>query len=184
VAALAVLIGTSHSVEPVSDLAALRDKVALADISHSAAKFDPAELDALNARTLHAMPFANVAARLAALDIAGNEDFWLAVRGNLAKLSEAHDWWQVVTSDAVHACEDAALVRAACDVLSPEPWNLDTWGAWTKAVAAATGKKGRALYHPLRLALTGREQGPELKALLPLIGRARALRRLEAAAGS
>ena len=54
---------------------------------------------------------------------------------------------------------------------------------WTKAVSAATGKKGRALFHPLRLALTGREQGPELKALLPLIGRARALRRLEAAGG-
>ncbi len=72
-------------------------------------------------------------------------------------------------------------MRAALAHLPPEPWSHDTWSQWTKAVGAATGRKGRALYHPLRMALTGREQGPELKLLLPLIGRALALRRLQAA---
>ncbi len=62
--------------------------------------------------------------------------------------------------------------------MPPEPWDEASWGAWTAAVAAATGAKGRALFHPLRLALTGREHGPELKKLLPLIGRARAFARL------
>jgi glutamyl-tRNA synthetase len=75
--------------------------------------------------------------------------------------------------------EDAALTAKAAELLPPEPWNDETWPAWTKAVAAATGAKGRALYHPLRLALTGRADGPELKKLLPLIGRARTLARLE-----
>jgi glutamyl-tRNA synthetase len=64
-------------------------------------------------------------------------------------------------------------------VLPPEPWDEATWGAWTQAVREATGRKGRALFLPLRLALTGLEHGPELKALLPFIGRDRALARLQ-----
>jgi glutamyl-tRNA synthetase len=63
-------------------------------------------------------------------------------------------------------------------VLPPEPWNDETWGTWTAAVRASTGLKGRQLFHPLRLALTAREAGPELRTLLPLIGRARAEARL------
>ena len=89
----------------------------------------------------------------------------------------------VVSGDGTFRSDDRDLVGVACEHLPPEPFDADTWPKWTRAVSAATGKKGRALFHPLRLALTGREQGPELKALLPLIGRARALRRLEAAAG-
>ena len=76
--------------------------------------------------------------------------------------------------------EDAGVCgQAPLALLPPEPWDESTWGAWTKAVAAETGAKGRALFHPLRLALTGREHGPELKKLLPLIGRDKTLARLE-----
>ena len=74
--------------------------------------------------------------------------------------------------------EDAAFLAAAASLLPPEPWDAATWKTWTEAVKTATGRKGRALFHPLRLALTAREQGPEMAALLPLIGRARAARRL------
>ena len=73
---------------------------------------------------------------------------------------------------------DAAVIEAALATLPPEPWDNSTWKAWTQAVAAAADVKGRALYHPLRMALTGEEQGPEMAALLPLIGRARAVARL------
>ncbi len=181
VAALAVLIGTSLTVEPVAGLDDLMNRVDLTDVSQSAAKFDPAELRSLNARTLHGLPFEAVAARLAALGVSGGPAFWEAVRPNVALLDEARLWWEVVATDATYATDDPALVRVAAGHLPPEPWDADTWGRWTKSVAAATASKGRALYHPLRLALTGREQGPELKLLLPLIGRARALQRLEAA---
>lgn len=181
VAALAVLIGTSHAVEPVSGLDELIHKVDLADVSHSAAKFDPTELAALNARTLHQLPYERVAPRLAALGITGGETFWNAVRGNLTRFDEAKIWWEVVSSDLTYTTDDSGIVAAARERLPAEPFDETTWGAWTKAVGAATGTKGRALYHPLRLALTGREQGPELKALLPLIGRARAEKRLAAA---
>jgi glutamyl-tRNA synthetase len=183
VAALAVLIGTSHSVEPVTGLDDLSARVDLADVSHSAAKFDPAELAALNARTLHALPFHTVAARLEEIGVTGGECFWLAVRGNLSKFAEARVWWRVVSADESYgAGEDRALLSAGIAALPPEPWSEETWPVWTRAIGAATGKKGRALFHPLRLALTGREQGPELKALLPLIGRKRVVARLEVAA--
>jgi glutamyl-tRNA synthetase len=181
VAALAVLIGTSHAVEPVAGLGDLMNRVDLTDVSQSAAKFDPAELRSLNARTLHLLPFEAVAARLEALGVGGGAAFWAAVRPNLGLFNEVSTWWDVVIGDATFATDDPVLVHAAAAHLPPEPWDGDTWGRWTKAVAVATGKKGRALYHPLRLALTGREQGPELTLLLPLLGRARALRRLEAA---
>lgn len=181
VAALSVLVGTSHNVEPVLDLNELMGKVDLSDISHSSAKFDPAELSALNARTLHRLPYDSVAARLNALGVVGLEPFWLAVRGNLTRLKDAAEWWRVVSVDDTFAADDPELIALARAQLPAEPWHHETWSQWTKAVGAATGKKGRALFHPLRMALTGREQGPELKLLLPLIGRDRVLRRLEAA---
>ena len=84
-----------------------------------------------------------------------------------------------MTGPVTPVIEDAALTVKAAALLPPEPWNEETWGLWTKAVAAETGAKGRGLFHPLRLALTGRGDGPELKKLLPLIGRAKALARLE-----
>jgi glutamyl-tRNA synthetase len=180
VAALSVLIGTSQSVEPVTGLMELVNKINLTDVSHSSAKFDPAELAALNARTLHILPFEQVVPRLKALGVAGDEAFWIAVRGNLTRFHEAAVWWGVVSGTETFASDDTELVRAAIAHVPPEPWDVETWSTWTKAVSAATGKKGRALFHPLRLALTGREQGPELKLLLPLMGRARAMRRLEA----
>ena len=182
VAALSVLVGTSHNVEPVAGVHELMDKIDLADISHSPAKFDPVELDSLNVRTLHLLPFAAVADRLGVLGINSHaEAFWSAVHGNLNRLSDAREWWEVISSNDTFTSDDPELIASSIPHLPPEPWDIETWPKFTKAVAAATGKKGRALFHPLRLALTGREQGPELKAMLPLIGRARALKRLQGA---
>ena len=173
VAALAVLTGSSDAVQPVESLDELGRLFDLTHISRNPARFDTAELSALSARTLHVMPFARAAPRLAELGIDGDraEPFWLAVRGNCDRLDDALAWWAVVSGeiDAVH--EDAALLTQAAALLPSEPWSGDTWGAWTTALKASSGRKGRALFHPLRLALTGRESGPELAALLPLMGR-------------
>ncbi|MES1179662.1 MAG: glutamate--tRNA ligase, partial [Hyphomicrobium sp.] len=122
---------------------------------------------------------ADVADRLRALGIEGREDFWNAVRGNLDVFAEAKIWWNVVAGDIDPVIEDSKITVAAADVLPAEPWSENTWSEWTAAVKAKTGAKGKALFHPLRLALTGREAGPELKALLPLMGRDRVLARLE-----
>ena len=182
VAALAVLVGSAESVRPVASLGELADLVDLGHMSHSASKFDQAELRALSQKTLHNFAYPAVADRLASLGVAGDEApaFWLAVRGNLTRLSDARDWWDIAHGPIAPHEGDADVIQAAAAVLPSEPWDAQTWRTWTKAVGEATGLKGRALYHPLRLALTGRESGPELAAFLPLIGRARALDRLSA----
>ena len=138
---------------------------------------------ALSARTLHAYGFEDVRARLSALGVEGAqaESFWLTVRPNLERLEDAPIWWPVACGEIAPVVEDADFLRAAAEVLPQEPWDSTTWKTWTEAVKAGTGAKGRALFHPLRLALTGRESGPELAALLPLIGRTRALARLTGA---
>jgi glutamyl-tRNA synthetase len=183
VAALAVLTGSAEAVRPVASLADLAPLVDLARLSRAPAHIDDADLETLNAKLVHELPYAAVAARLAVWGIGGGEPFWLAVRGNCATVGEAREWWQVVAGDIVPVIEVAAFLAAAADLLPPPPWDGETWRQWTRAVAEATGRKGRALYHPLRLALTGRDTGPELAALLPLIGPDRAREKLGAAAG-
>ena len=178
-ASLAVLVGSSEAVRPIASLAALAPLVDLGRLSRAPARFDEAELHHLNARLLHDADFASVKDRLQALGLAADEAFWLAVRGNLASLKDALVWWQVVKGPQAPVATDATLLAAAVTLLPQEPWDQTTWGAWTAAIKAETGLSGRNLFMPLRLALTGHEHGPELKALLPLIGHDRALCRLK-----
>ncbi len=173
VASYLAKIGTSDPVEPRLSLGELASEFDFAKIGRAPAHFVLEELEALNAKTLHAMPFSAVASRIPL-----GEAFWDAVRPNITRLSDTADMARLVTGPVTPVIEDAGLAAAACALLPPEPWDETTWPLWTKAVAAQTGAKGRGLFHPLRLALTGLEHGPELKKLLPLIGRARSLARL------
>ena len=175
---LAALIGTSDAVHPVMTLQELAATFDLAKLSRSPSRFDTTELEGLNAKLLHMMPYADVADRLPSHGVTGGEALWLAVRGNLARLSDAATWQRVVDGPITPVIENAEFCAAAAALLPPEPWSAETWSAWTNAVKASSGAKGRALFHPLRLALTGLENGPELKAVLPLIGRTQALARL------
>ncbi len=179
VASYAATIGTSDPVAPHVNLDELVQGFDFAKLSRAPARFDPAELRALNAKLLHMLPYAAVAERLKAMGIEGGEAFWEAVRGNLAVLGDAKFWWGVVQGPLAPVIESRDLCHMAAGLLPPEPWNSETWRIWSSAVKEATGAKGRALFQPLRLALTAREHGPELKQLLPLIGRARAAARLE-----
>jgi glutamyl-tRNA synthetase len=180
VAALAVLTGSSESVHPVTSLRELAQLIDFTHISRAAAKFDPADLHTLSARTLHILPFESVRDRLAAHDITGHkaEPFWLAVRGNLTTFLDVVDWWRVVDAEIEPVVEDRDFLRVALALLPAEPWDATTWSQWTALVKQETGRKGKALFHPLRLALTGRESGPELAVLLPLIGSVKASARL------
>jgi glutamyl-tRNA synthetase len=170
-------IGTSDSIEPALSLDVLADGFAFGKMGRALAHFDSHELMALNAKTLHAMPYDSVAPRLEAMGI--SQAIWEAVKANVTRLVDAQGLLRLVTGPVTPVIEDAALVGKALSLLPLEPWDEGTWGLWTKAVGAETGAKGRGLFHPLRLALTGAEHGPELKKLLPLIGRAKAKARLE-----
>ncbi|MGE8125948.1 glutamate--tRNA ligase [Methylobacterium sp. NPDC080182] len=184
VRSLAVLTGSAESVRAVPDLDTLASLVDLGEISRAPARFDPAELDGLNTRLVHAMPYAEAATRLAALGIPEDraEAFWIAVRANLGRVAEAADWWRVVAGPVEPVLTEPAVIAAARETLPPEPFDPETWKAWTTEIRTRTGAKGRGLFRPLRLALTGLEHGPDLAGLLPLIGRERAARRLSGAA--
>ena len=183
VASHAALVGTSNAIAPRAHLRELVETFDLGKLSRSPGRFDVEELRALNAKLLHHLPYDAVGDRLKAIGVSCGAHFWEAVRGNLEVLSDAQKWWSVVTGPMTPVVEDSALASRAAGLLPAEPWDATTWSAWTDAVKAATGAKGRALFHPLRLALTGHEAGPELKVLLPLIGRARAFERLNGRVG-
>ncbi|OYX84836.1 MAG: glutamate--tRNA ligase [Rhizobiales bacterium 17-65-6] len=180
VAAAAVLVGTSEALAPVESLADLEARIDLSRISRAPARFDPEELKTLTARTLHHLPFEAVAHRLENAGIGGGADFWMAVRGNLTVFADALDWWEIVHRQrpGVIEAEQAEFLRDAAAHLPPEPWTADTYAAWIAQVKSASGRGGKALFRPIRLALTGREHGPELAALLPLMGRVRVCARL------
>jgi len=179
VASYVSAIGTSDPIVPHASIDELVELFGFEKLSRAPARFDADELRALNAKLLHMLPYEAVADRLKAMGVGGGEAFWNAVRGNLAVLGDAETWWRIVHETIEPEIADRALCGTAAALLPPEPWDEGTWSTWSGAVKEATGAKGKALFGPLRLALTGREHGPELKLLLPLIGRARALDRLQ-----
>ncbi len=186
VAVAATLVGTADAVETVRDLASLSAKIDFARISHGPARFDPRDLDALTSRTLHIMPFSIAAPRLAVIGAGIDKTFWEAVRGNLTRFDEVASWWRIVSEPMPPSVTglDTKICQMASKELPPDPWteatwNKQNWDAWVEKLKQVTGRKGRELFHPLRLALTGRENGPELRVLLPFMGYARAEARLK-----
>ncbi|MCC0806483.1 glutamate--tRNA ligase [Methylobacterium sp. W2] len=173
VRSLAVLTGSAEAVRAVPDLDELAALVDLSHISRAPAKFDPQELDGLNARLIHAMPYEEARERLLAMGIPEEraQAFWTVIQPNLTKVADAAEWWRIVAGEVTPIIADAGFAAAALDVLPPEPWDGQTWKAWTNAVKERTGAKGKGLFMPLRLAVTGLEHGPDLSGLLPLIGR-------------
>jgi glutamyl-tRNA synthetase len=172
-------IGTG---DPVAPVRVLNDLVADHDLSKfgkSSPRFDPEELKHLNARLLHHLPFEEARKHLAAIGL-GDVDaaVWDAARANVEKVEDVALWQSVVKGPVTPAIADSAFAQKAAELLPPEPWTAETWSTWTNAVKSATGRKGKELFMPLRQALTASDHGPELKLLLPLIGRERALKRL------
>ena len=176
VKALLARLGTSQPVEPVTSDAPLIDGFEIGNLGRATARFDEADLERLNSQILHHMDHAAVAGRTSL-----TEAEWNAVRGNIASVAEA-DQWRVVIHGPISAPaqpdEDKAYLATAADTLAALPFDAGIWAALTEALKASTGRKGKALFMPLRLALTGQPHGPDMAALLPLIGREEALARL------
>ena len=175
--ALLARIGTSDPVEPVADVAPLVAGFDLAHFGRAPARFDLDELKGLNEKMIHRLPFEAVAERLpVGMDAAA----WEAVRTNIANVAQAADWWRVIEGpiDAPAPNEDADYLTQAADAADAIDWAADPWHALTGALKTVTARKGKALFLPLRRALTGLDHGPDMAALLPLIGRERAISRL------
>ena len=178
IVALLARLGTSDPIEPFTSPEPLIQSLNFGRFGRAPARFDEAELAALNAKIIHQMPFAAAADRLPS---AMTETAWEAIRPNLSTIAEAQEWWTVVEGPiaAIKAPEDADFLAQAAAVAVTLEWSDAPWAALTSALKDATGRKGKALFLPLRLVLTGREHGPDMGALLPLIGKDRALSRLK-----
>ena len=179
IASLLARIGTSDPVNPTSDMAMVIEGFDISRFGRATAKFDPAELAQVNARVVQELSFESVAGRLEAMGIGGGEAFWLAVRDNIGTVGEAGEWWNICTTSIVPVIDDAEVTKAAAECLPEGALEAGVWADWTRAIAASTGKKGRGLFMPLRLALTGKEKGPELAPLLAFMGRERVIARLQ-----
>jgi glutamyl-tRNA synthetase len=179
--ALLARLGTSDPVEPVADTGPLLERFDFAHFGRAPARFDTDELVALNRRIVHALPHGAVADRL---PDGMDETTWDAIRANLGTVAEAGDWWAVIEGPVAPpplAAEDRDYLAQAATIARDLPWTDGIWRDLTDALKTATGRKGKPLFLPLRQALTGRDHGPEMAALLPLIGRTRALERLSQA---
>jgi len=169
-------LGTSKDPAPIP-LEDLIKTFNIADFGRSSPRFDPHQLLALNKKILHNLDFETVKSRLPE---GATEPFWSAIRGNLDLLTDARWWWDVVHNDITTPSQPGqkTFFEAALETLPSEPWGEKTWKEWIQTLSEKTGAKGRALYHPIRLALTGEDQGPEMAALLPLIGPQKTAERL------
>ena len=178
VIALLARLGTSDPVDPSLSVEELVAALDLSRFGRAPARFDEAELARINASVVHRLPFAHVAARLpVGMDEAG----WDAIRPNLSTIAEAADWWSIVTGpvSAPDVDDDTrAFLAQAADVAATLDWADGPWAALTGVLKEATGRKGKALFLPLRQALTGVDHGPDMGALLPLIGKDQAVARL------
>jgi len=165
-------LGSSDAIEAAADLASLAASYDISHIGRAPPRFDPTEIDRLTQKILHSQPYEAVVSRLPE---GVGEALWLAVRGNIATLADVGHWLTVVTGPLtpVIAEEDRAFLQEAAGLLTELNWK-----AWTAAVGASTGRKGKALFMPLRRALTGEDHGPEMAALLPLMNREAVIKRL------
>ena len=172
-------LGTSDPIEAHRDIQNLKDSFDFSKFSRGTPKFDEAEMWRLNAKIMHDTPFCDVKTRLQNLGLHDlDETFWKAVRPNLEKFSDIHAFWTIARGDVDTVIEDPDYITDARAALPDAPWSQATWGEWTSALKTQTGRKGKALFMPLRLALTGMSKGPDMADMLVLIGPDRAKSRL------
>lgn len=177
ITSLLARLGTSQPVEPVLDTQTLADGFSFEILGRAPARFDPEELELLNAKILHATSYADVQERLDALGV--SEPVWHAVRGNITKLDEAAQWKDVIEGsiDPVIDADDKDFCTAAAEHVAGVTADADGWSTLTTALKQATGRKGKSLFMPLRKALTGQPRGPEMPELFALIGKEKAAAR-------
>ncbi len=175
-------IGTSQPVEPIASLDRLAENFDFSTFGRAPAHFDPHEVELVNERLLHTLDFTAVADRLPE---GATEEDWLLLRANLGRLVDFTGWFAVLHGEIEPPSlshDERLLVKDAAAVAEQLDWSTEPWRALSEQLKQSTGRKGRELFHPLRLALTGRESGPEMAGLIQRIGKDRAVERLSAAA--
>lgn len=179
--ALLARLGTSEPIEAFAELDPLIASFDFAKFSRGTPKADPDELYRLNAKLIHDMPFDDVKDRLSE-QFKGQIDrnYWRAIRANIARVEDVEQWLSITHNNIqpIIAEEDVEYISMAALTLPEGNFTTESWGIWIAAIKEKTDRKGKALFMPLRQALTGMDHGPEMDKILPLIGRERVLQRL------
>ncbi|MBN9885999.1 glutamate--tRNA ligase [Salipiger abyssi] len=166
-------LGSSQPVELRLTLDEIAEGFELSQFGSAPTKFDVNDLYPLTARKLHELPLEAVADEIAALSVPADkaELFWSVTRENITTRKDLAGWWRLFSEGAepLVADEDKDFIAEAMAMLPDGPFTHETWGEWTKAVKEQTGRKGKGLFMPLRKALTGRERGPEMADVMPLL---------------
>lgn len=179
IVSLLAKIGTSETPEIRTTLQSLIDEFDISKFGRAPANYDVEELRRLNQKLMRLLPFDHVKEPLIALGITHPDpQFWETVQGNITTLQEAKEWWHICRETLSPVIEDTALLTLAEQLLPEGEWDQSTWDQWIQSVKQASNKQGKALFMPIRLALTGQAHGPELRTLLPMIGKSRASQRL------
>ncbi len=172
-------LGSSDPIEAYDSFAPLIASFDMSKFGRGTPKMDPDEFLRLNAKILHTLPYDRAKVRLAQIGLEEvTEDFWNTVRPNLEVIKDIQEWWTVANGPVTPLVSDSDFAAKAIELMPQAPWTSATWKEWTDAIKAATGRKGKELFMPLRQALTGMDHGPELGDLLPLIGPDKAKARL------
>ena len=176
-------LGTADPVVPAQTMQEIIDGFDMARLGRAPARFDPEDVTRLNARILHETSYAAVAERLAEIGAPAQPEFWEAMRGNIEKFADMQNIMALINGPITPVVEtdDADYIAQARTLLPDAPFDTESWSDWTARLKDETGRKGRALFMPLRMALTGQSHGPEMQHLLYHIGYDEAVARLEAA---
>ncbi len=175
-------IGTSRPVEPTNRLDELASHFDFAHFGRAPAHFDLHEVELVNARLIHTLDFDAVRDRLPSEATRAD---WELVRPNLSRVNAFAGWLAVLHGEIGTPgldSEERAVAAKAATIAPDLDWSSEPWKQLAGRVKEATGRKGRDLFHPLRLAITGLDSGPEMAGLVEAIGKERVVRRLEAAA--
>ncbi|WP_297767420.1 glutamate--tRNA ligase [uncultured Roseovarius sp.] len=166
-------LGSADPVELRSDMAELIEGFDIERFGAAPTKFDENDLFPMTARIIAARPYEAVAGIIAALGVPDDlgPQFWEVTRENISTLNDLEAWWAVFRDGAEPVIDedDRAFIAEAMALLPEGPHDNETWGTWTTTVKEATGRKGKSLFMPLRLALTGQARGPEMAKVLPLL---------------
>ncbi|MBM1311229.1 glutamate--tRNA ligase [Sulfitobacter mediterraneus] len=166
-------LGSSDPVELRTDMENLIEGFDINHFGSAPTKFDVQDLFPLTGRYLQQLPLEAVADEIAALGVPADQAdrFWSVSRENISTLKDLSGWWAMFRDGADPVIEegDEDFIKEAMAMLPDMPFDESTWSSWTAAVKEATGRKGRGLFRPLRLALTGQEHGPEMAAVMPLL---------------
>ena len=174
-------IGTSNNLTFETEVSKLIELFEISDLAKSTAKFNEDDLIKINSNILKKIEFKEASNKLEKIDVhKSNEEFWNLIKNNINFLNEAIEWWAIVNDDKIYVNDKNDFLIQCASVLPSEPYDINTWEDWLKEIKKLSKKTGKDLFMPLRMALTGKKNGPEIKYLLPLLTKAQIIKRLGA----